>query len=71
MCVCVTSCSCCCQICDRVVCVCGSFVRRRLSMTFELVGICVRYFFFVGSVLFIVGKLYEAFCAKLCLCNSG
>lgn len=53
------------------VCVCGSFVRRRLSMTFELVGICVRYFFFVGSVLFIVGKLYEAFCAKLCLCNSG
>lgn len=51
-------------------CECGSFVRRRLSMTFELVGICVRDF--VGSVLFcIVGKLYEAFCAKLSLCNRG
>lgn len=55
-----------------VLCVCvdRSFVGDcpwPLSSSVSVSGI----FFFVGSVLFIVGKLYEAFCAKLCLCNSG
>lgn len=71
MCVCVTSCSCCCQICDRVVCVCGSFVRRRLSMTFELVGICVRFFFSLGAFYLLLGNFTKLFVQSYVCVTQG
>lgn len=44
-----------------VLCVCGSFVRRRLSMTFELVGICVRFFFSLGALYLFLGNFTKLF----------